>query len=197
MSAYQESGRVSRLYFHRDYVNQFLIKELAIGDRLANIEKNSVKHLHEDVFSYENCVIAEKVAKKFYSAAAFDLGDPPKFFSGEFSADAAIFLARVFAAREYAPRRGIYGAAPDVHDAFVNAWLGARSHGEQNDAYDALCRPWECIPSAIRRTEDMFICEAVLRFSSPTARPINADALMETVVYKFRREEPMVCAGLH
>jgi hypothetical protein len=197
MSAYQSTGRASRHYFHREYVNQFLTKELASGDRLANIDKNTIKKLPTDVFSYENCVIAEKVAKIFYSAAAFDLGEPPKFFSGEFSAAAAMFLARVFAAREYTPRRGIYDAAPDVHDAFVNAWLCARAHGEQNDAYDALCHPWECIPSAIRRSEDMFICEAVRCFTSLTATAINTDAIMETVAHKLRQEEPMLCAGLH
>jgi hypothetical protein len=195
MSAYQATHRVSRLYFHRDYVNQFLTTELAPGDRLANIDKNTIKKLHADVFSEQNCVIAEKVARVFYSSAAYDMGDPPKFFSGEFSAEAALFLARVYTAREYVPRRGL-GAAPDVHDAFVNAWLAARVHGEENDAYDALCRPWECVPSAIRRSEDMFICEAVRQLAEGRV-PLNADAIMETVSYRLRHDEPMLCAGLH
>jgi hypothetical protein len=195
MSAYQSSHRASRLYFHRDYVNQFLTKELAPGDRLANIDKNTIKKLHTDVFSEQNCIIAEKVARVFYSPAAYDLGEPPAFFSGQFSTEAALFLARVFAARQYVSRRG-FDAAPDVHDAFVNAWLCARVHGDENDAYDALCRPWECVPSAIRRSEDMFICEAV-RHLGVESTLLNANTIMETVAYKLRQAEPMLCAGLH
>lgn len=195
MSAYQNTSRASRHYFHREYVNQFLIKELAPGDRLANIDKNTIKKMDSAIFSEQNCAISEKIAKVFYSAAAYDLGEPPKFFSGQFSSAAAIFLARVFAAREYAPRRGSFDAAPDVHDSFVHAWICARAHGEQNDAYDALCRPWECVTSAIRRSEDMFICEAVLELAA--GRMPCADRLMEQVAHKLRQEEPMLCAGLH
>jgi hypothetical protein len=139
MSAYQSTGRASRLYFHREYVNQFLTTELAPGDRLANIERDNIRLLHQDVFSEQNCVIAERIAKRFYHSSAFDLGEAPKFFSGEFSDAAAMFLARIYAARHYTAASGIYSAAEDVHNAFVNAWLRCRAFGtSRSDAYRCL-----------------------------------------------------------
>jgi hypothetical protein len=188
------------VYLHRDYINKFLIKEMAANDYLANIAKDDIKLLHPDVFSYDNCVIAEKVAKRFYCSAAFDLGDSPKFFSGQFSDEAALFLARIYAARTFVGRRGIYGAAPAVHDAFVNAWLRARAHGASSDINDALACPWSCIQSAIRKCEDVFICEAV-RWCSENAftsdYKADADAILENATYALKYAEPALCAGLH
>jgi hypothetical protein len=187
-------------YLHRDYVNRFLSKEMTPSDYLANIAKDDIKLLNPDVFSYENCAIAEKVAKRFYCSAAFDLGDAPKFFSGQFSDEASLFLARIYAARNFTGRRGIYGAAPAVHDAFVNAWLRGRAHGASSDTYDAFVCPWSCVQSAVRKCEDVFICEAV-RWASDDRLTGNykADAgtILENATYILKREEPALCSGLH
>ena len=187
-------------YLHRDYINRFLTKEMAASDYLANIERNNIKLLHPDVASYENCTIAEKIAKRFYCSAAFDLGDVPKFFSGQFSDEAMFFLARIYAARNFVGRRGIYGAAPAVHDAFVNAWLRGRAYGASSDAYDALVCPWSCVPSAIRKCEDIFICEAVRWFSeNRLTSDYKADAgvILENATYSLKHAEPALCSGLH
>ena len=187
-------------YLHRDYVNRFLIKEMTPSDYLANIAKDDIKLLNPDVFSYENCLVAEKVAKRFYCSAAFDLGDVPKFFSGQFGDEAALFLARIYAARSFVGRRGIYGAAPAVHDAFVNAWLRGRAHGATSDAYDALVCPWSCVQSAIRKCEDVFICEAVRRFSHGQLTDdykADAGAILENATYALKHAEPALCSGLH
>ena len=173
---------------------------MAAGDYLANIEKDNIKLLHSDVVSYEICAIAEKIAKRFYCSAAFDLGDAPKFFSGQFSDEAMLFLARIYAARAFVGRRGIYGAAPAVHDAFVNAWLRGRAHGASSDAYDALACPWSCVQSAVRKCEDIFICEAVRWFSEDRLTDnykADAGAILENATYALKYNEPALCSGLH
>ncbi len=182
--------------FHAEYINQFLVRPLGPGDRLADLEQDQVLKLDADIFSPENRTAAEKVAKVFYSAAGFDMGEPPKFFAGEFSDEAALFLARVHAAlcavrHQMTP----YEAGPAIHDAFVNCWLRARVHGAKNDKYDALCRPWECLTSAIRKVEDMFIACAVKRWLE--GRLATADSILDYVRDMLRHEEPELCAGLH
>jgi hypothetical protein len=198
-------------YFHTDYINQFLNEPLASGGRLANIEQGQVRKLDADIFSPENRTAAEKVAKYFYSPAGYDMGEPPKFFSGEFSDEAALFLARVWAARKacVVNRMTPYEAGADVHNAFINCWLRARGHGATSDAYDALCCPWECVMSAIRKTEDMFIAFAVRRYargqlcdrqlcdrqlSNNTSH--EASVMLDYVRDSLRHEEPALCAGL-
>lgn len=188
-------------YFHIDYINQFLNEPLAPGGRLANIEQGQVRRLDADIFSPENRKAAEKVAKYFYSSAGYDMGEPPKFFSGEFSDEAALFLARVWAARKacVANRMTPYEAGADIHDAFVACWLRARTHGATSDAYDALCCPWDCITSAIRKTEDMFIAFAVRRYTQgQLADNVNhaASVMLDYVRDSLRHEEPALCAGL-
>ncbi len=191
-----------RMCIHRDYLNQFLTKQMAPGDRLANIERDNIRLLHQDVFSEHNCIIAEKIAKRFYHSSAFDLGEAPKFFSGEFSDAAAMFLARVYAARHFTAARGIYRAAEDVHNAFVNAWLRCRAFGAESAANDALCKPWECVTSAVRKCEDIFICEAVRRMLVDSEGLVTgqvqqeASDILDIANYTLKREEPGLCIGI-
>ncbi len=191
-----------RICIHRDYLNQFLTKQMALGDRLANIERDNIKLLHQDVFSELNCTIAERIAKRFYHSSAFDLGEPPKFFSGEFSNAAALFLARVYAARQNVGVRGIYRAAEDVHDAFVNAWLRGRAFGAESASNDALCKPWECVTSAVRKCEDIFICEAVRRMNTGLEGLVTGNVqqeaadILDIANYTLKREEPELCIGI-
>ncbi len=173
---------------------------MASSDYLANIAKDDIKLLHPDVFSYDNCLVAEKVAKRFYCSSAFDLGEAPKFFSGQFSDEAALFLARIYAARTFVGRRGIYHAAAAVHDSFVNAWLRCRAHGGESAAYDALACPWTCIQSAVRKCEDIFICEAVRWFSEDRLTDdykADASTILENATYALKHNEPLLCSGLH
>ena len=200
-SAGTEAPPRERFCVHREYLNQFLTRGMASGDRLANLVVADVKKIPQDVFSEDNCAIAEKIAKRFYSSAAFDMGEAPKFFSGQFSDVAVLFLARVFAARCNVAAHGIYGAASAAHDAFVNAWLRARTHGSESAANDALCKPWECVGSAIRKCEDIFICEAVRRMGAdPNSLTDNvkedAEHILDVASYTLKREEPVLCMGI-
>jgi hypothetical protein len=189
-------------FFHRDYINQFLIAPLAEGARIGDVEYSNVRRLDAEMFSDTTRKLAEHVARVFYCSAAFDKGTPPNFFEGEFTDEASLFLARIHEVI-YSANSNILDITHKMHNSFVNAWLRARGHGARNDAYDALCKPWECIGSAIRRCEDVFIVLLVRDI-------INNDTFVTSGNYKTIAErillnahdtlkllEPMLCAGLH
>jgi len=199
-------------FFHRDFINKFLIEPLEEGGRIGDIIYDNVHKLHPDVFSLETRKLAEQVARVFYCSAGFDKGTPPDFFASEFTTEASLFLARVYAAqkmytipsseRDGITNTSILQTAVTVHNSFINAWLRARIHGEYNSEYDALCKPWTCIGSAIRRVEDLFITHLVrdvivnnLDITSETYHTI-ADKTLEKAHCQLKRIEPMLCAGL-
>jgi hypothetical protein len=191
-------------FFHRDFINQFLAEPLEEGARIGDIVYDNVHKLHIDLFSLENRKLAEQVARVFYCSAGFDKGTPPNFFASEFTTEASLFLARVYAAQHMCNTdTSILQTAVGIHNSFINAWLRARIHGEQNSEYDALCKPWSCIGSAIHRVEDLFIARLVrdmvvdnLTITSGTYHSI-ADKILEKSHDHLKRIEPMLCAGLH
>jgi hypothetical protein len=191
-------------FFHRDFINQFLTEPLEQGARIGDIVYDNVHKLHSDLFSLETRKLAEQVARVFYCSAAFDKGTPPNFFASEYTTEASLFLARVYAAQHMSNTdTSILQTAVGIHNSFINAWLRARIHGEQNSEYDALCKPWSCIGSAIRRVEDLFIARLVrdivvdnLTITSGTYHTI-ADKILEKSHDQLKRIEPMLCAGLH
>lgn len=194
--------RATSYYFHHDYINQFLIAPLAIGDRIGNIEYSNVKRLDAEMYSDTTRKLAEQVARVFYCSAAFDKGQPPKFFEGEFSDEASLFLSRIYEAM-YSANNELLDVCHKMHNSFVNAWLRCRGHGGRNDAYDALCKPWECISSAIRRCEDIFIVLLVRDILNNETHVTsgNYKNIAERILQKshdtLKLLEPMLCAGLH
>ncbi len=189
-------------FFHRDYINQFLIAPLPEGSRIGDVEYSNVRRLDAEMFSDSTRKLAEQVARVFYCSAAFDKGIPPKFFEGEFSDEASLFLARIHEAM-YSTDSHILDSTHKMHNSFVNAWLRARGHGARNDEYDTLCKPWECIGSAIRRCEDIFIVLLVRDIINDETHVTsgNCKNIAERILLKahdtLKLLEPMLCAGLH
>lgn len=194
--------RATSYYFHCDYINQFLIAPLQHGDRIGNVEYSNVKRLDAEMYSDVTRKLAEQVARVFYSSAAFDKGAPPKFFEGEFTDEASLFLSRIYEAM-YSANNEMLEVCHKMHNSFVNAWLRCRGHGGRNDTYDALCKPWECIGSAIRRCEDIFIVLLVRDILNNETHVTsgNCKNIAERILQKshdtLKLLEPMLCSGLH
>jgi hypothetical protein len=184
--------------FDREFINAFLNSPLADHEDVCDIRPGDVRPVpgleNRDLYA-----TAARVAEIFYHSSAYDLGAPPEFRSESnqsLEPAAALILAQVAVAADATANgeRAAFDLAPQIHAAWVHAWLAVRDQLPRRAAENRFVKPWAEIADHIKLREAIFIKLAyqIVRDEPGTDIGAAADICMQQAEYILNRWLPSI-----
>lgn len=145
----------------REFINNFLNSPLADHEDVHDIYPDNVRSV-PGLQTRDLYVTAARVAEAFYHSNGYDLGTPPEFRSESnqpLEPAAALILAQVSAAADGTVNsdRVAFDLAPQIHAAWVHAWLAVRDQLPLRAAENRFVKPWAEITDHVKLSEAIFI----------------------------------------
>ncbi len=147
---------------NREFINAFLNNPLTDDQDAHDIRPGDVRQPVPGADNRALYPIAARVAEIFYHPNGYDLGTSPEFRSESnqpLDPEAALILAQVAAAADGIANadRAAFDLAPQIHAAWVHAWLAVRDQLPRRSSENRFVKPWAEIADHVKLREAIFI----------------------------------------
>ena len=147
---------------NREFINAFLNSPLRDDQDAHDIRPGDVQQPVPGAGNRTLYPIAARVADIFYHPNGYDLGTAPEFrleSNHPLDPEAALVLAQVAAAADGTANadRAAFDLAPQIHAAWVHAWLAVRDQLPRRSSENRFVKPWAEIADHVKLREAIFI----------------------------------------